>query len=99
MMRFVQGMGLLVLIAIGLPAPKLPAKWENRIRRSEVLGSRLAELEEAGVQLDSLPVVPVEKLKAGEPGVVCDELEEARGYVPVCLGADAVYLTLGPYTR
>lgn len=91
-MKFVQAMGLMVLIAVGMPAPKLPTRWARAIRESEALGEKVEYLEARGIHLEALPVVPLETLRAGEPGVVCDEVRDTRNYVPVCLGEDAVYL-------
>lgn len=95
-MKFVQAMGLLVLIALGMPAPKLTTRWVKAIRASDVLGDHARVLELKGVRVETLPVVPLEELRAGTDGVVCDEVRKERAYVPVCLGEDAVYLSDAP---
>ncbi len=92
-MKFVQTMGLLVLIALGMPAPKLTMRWVKAIRTSEALASWVDEIERKGTSLESLPVVPLEELRAGADGVVCGEVMKERTYVPVCVGVDAVYLS------
>lgn len=95
-MKFVQAMGLMVLIALGMPAPKLTTRWVKAIRASDALGEQAGALERRGVRLETLPVVPLEELRAGTDGVVCDEVLRERSYLPVCLGEDAVYLSETP---
>ncbi len=92
-MKVIQTIGLLVLIATFAPAPKVTARWAMAIRKSEALGEAVASMEARGIRLEALPVVPLKDLRAGESGVVCDEVKEERGYVPVCLAEDAVYLS------
>lgn len=92
-MKFVQAMGLLVLIALGAPPPTLTRKWADALRRSDALAGRLVKLEKQGTRLEDLPVMPLDDVKPGMAGVVCDEVRVERGYWPVCLGVDAVYLT------
>ena len=92
-MRFVQGMGLFVLIALGLPAPKLPRQLARAIRESPELAPKVQEIEGSGQSLDALPVLPVGKISPGDEGIRCDLLQDGPAPQPVCLGSDAVYLT------
>jgi hypothetical protein len=85
-------MGVLVLIAIGLPAPKLPREVERQIRGSEELAGKVQEIEGAGRELEELPVLPIATLKAGQEGIRCDEVGPGPQRAAVCLGLDAVYL-------
>lgn len=92
-MKFAQAFGLLVLIALGMPAPKLTTRWVKAIRASDALGDWAHALERKGVRLETLPILPLAELRAGTDGVVCDEVQRERAYYPVCLGEDAVYLS------